>query len=382
MLVVGGGGVSQDKTSAKMVRTIRLCDDRVTEILNELDAAGTEWESANGGQRSPRYQYRIKALVVHMQQPGFSSAVPYLVPGRSISDEDLTFLHGGFVHPGTRCLVQLITSYGTWNNVNGSVTRCELVEGSIHEVVVRFDHAVDPEVYSPEAVSTRVLLVDDDPTIVRLVKFHLGKLNAVTDLAENGEEAIEMALRRPYDLILMDVEMPVMDGFEATKQLRERGYTGAIVAATALTKPEDAAHCLDMGCDKYLPKPFSRDGLSAILDSLRQEPLFSTFHDDVSMVPLVREFASELPTRIRLMEEAILNDDVETVKDLARSLKAGGTSYGFEVITEVADVIEKGVFNRAPLSELKLDVDKLSRLCFQVRAPQEVTPVDTDAADG
>ena len=82
------------------------------------------------------------------------------------------------------------------------------------------------------------------------------------------------------------------------------------------------------------------------------------------------------------MEEAVLHEDAETVKDLTRSLKAGGTSYGFEVITEVADLIEQGVFNGISLSELKQDVDKLSRLCFQVRAPQEVAPVDTGVAAG
>lgn len=83
-----------------------------------------------------------------------------------------------------------------------------------------------------------------------------------------------------------------------------------------------------------------------------------------------------------LLEESIINEDAGTVKDLARSLKAGGTSFGFEIITEVACVIEQGVFNGMPLAELKQDVDQLSRRCFQVRAPHEMIPAGTDSGSG
>ncbi len=359
------------ESSEGMVRTIRLDDERIGELLDALDAKGKDGDDAAGKQQSTRFKYRIKALVVHMQQPGFSAPVPFLVPSRNISAGGVAFLHGGFVHPGTRCLVQLITSYGTWNNANGVVADCQLVEGSIHEVSVNFDCPVDPAVFCADAVRSRVLLVEDDASIARLAKFHLERLNADTDVAVNGVEAVEMAMSQAYDLILMDMEMPIMDGFEATAKLRERGYTGAIAAATALTQAEDTDRCLQAGCDKYLPKPFSREALAKILSSLRQEPLFSTLHDDTSMASFIREFVSELAVRARQMEEAIRNDNAETVTTIARALKAEGTSYGFEIITEISTEIEDSILHGTSTAEVKEKVDKLAKLCLQARAPQE-----------
>jgi CheY-like chemotaxis protein len=115
----------------------------------------------------------------------------------------------------------------------------------------------------------RVLLVEDTAANRYLVQTILHKAGLTVELAENGQEACRKATAtpagEPYDLILMDIQMPEMDGCEAVRRLRGRGWRGPIVALTAHAMSGDRERCLAAGCDDYLPKPISRDGLLAMV---------------------------------------------------------------------------------------------------------------------
>jgi len=123
----------------------------------------------------------------------------------------------------------------------------------------------------PRAVfdpSARVLLCEDGPDNQRLIAFLLEKAGARVALAENGLAGLEEALRardagEPFDVILMDMQMPVLDGYRATRRLREEGYQGPIIALTAHAMAHDRQKCLDAGCDDYVSKPIRREDLLA-----------------------------------------------------------------------------------------------------------------------
>jgi len=111
----------------------------------------------------------------------------------------------------------------------------------------------------------RILLVEDGPDNQRLITFLLRKAGAQVTLAENGRLAVEAVaaakINALFDLVLMDVQMPEMDGYAATRLLRAMGYSQPIVALTAHAMVEDRQRCLDAGCNEYLSKPIERQCL-------------------------------------------------------------------------------------------------------------------------
>ena len=120
------------------------------------------------------------------------------------------------------------------------------------------------------AVRARVLLAEDVPGIQLLVLHMARMMNVEIEIADTGQRACELAEQsnaegRPYDLILMDIQMPQMDGFEATRWLRGQGWSGPIVALTAHAMVGDRERCLNAGCDDYVSKPISTTKLWEVL---------------------------------------------------------------------------------------------------------------------
>jgi CheY-like chemotaxis protein len=107
----------------------------------------------------------------------------------------------------------------------------------------------------------RILLAEDGRDNQRLICLHLRACGAEVVIAENGQIAVDIAMKNSLDLILMDMQMPIMDGYTATAELRHRGCTTRIIALTAYAMAEDRKRCMDAGCTEYLRKPIDREVL-------------------------------------------------------------------------------------------------------------------------
>ncbi len=115
-----------------------------------------------------------------------------------------------------------------------------------------------------------MLLADDGPDNQRLISFFLTKAGAHVTVAENGQIASNLALESqdggaPFAVVLVDMQMPVMVGYDATRKLREAGYAGPIVALTANAMSTDREKCRRAGCDDFLAKPIDRATLTSVV---------------------------------------------------------------------------------------------------------------------
>jgi signal transduction histidine kinase/CheY-like chemotaxis protein/HPt (histidine-containing phosphotransfer) domain-containing protein len=242
---------------------------------------------------------------------------------------------------------------------------------------------VAPRTMSRNSVTGRVLIAEDNQVNQRLLDLYITTMGATTSVAENGQQAVEHASSAEFDLILMDMQMPVMSGVEATEELRRRGYKGKIIALTANTTPEDRELCLRSGCDDFLPKPIDRERfvetVSAYLKPVTpadgEPPIVSNLlQSQPDLAHLVAEFVDFLPAKIDALSSAAREKDWETLKDEAHQLKGVGGGYGYPGLTELAGKLEFQIISRNSV-EVDSLVLAMDAYCRRIYAGASEAPV-------
>jgi CheY-like chemotaxis protein/HPt (histidine-containing phosphotransfer) domain-containing protein len=206
---------------------------------------------------------------------------------------------------------------------------------------------------------------------------------------ENGQLAVEQAFEaleqgRPFDLVLMDLQMPVMDGFAATAELRRRGYSRPIVALTANAVESDHRRCLETGCDQFLIKPVGVDELKSTVKHYvaraagcdapppKSVPktaddvnvLRSLYADRPVIARLLKEFVDFLPPRLAAMETAMAAGQLDEVRRIAHQVKGSAGTFGYPTLGEAAARLEKDAREaRADTSE---SLQRVANLCRAV----------------
>ena len=250
-----------------------------------------------------------------------------------------------------------------------------------------------PTSASGEAAPTRLLLVEDNPVNLAVGEKLLSVLGYSCDVAVNGQIALEKMATGSYDLVLMDCQMPVLDGYSATREWRDREVLqGAtvrlpIVAMTANAMAGDRQRCLDAGMDDYLSKPVSREQLENCLqrwlpgrasfeERVVAEPLMAVREADAAPLPttaasrpatpsifpvldhtmldelqeiagdetarIVSLFLEDTPRLIARLESASVIPDLDAMRDAAHTLKSSSANVGAMALSTAAKRVELG----------------------------------------
>ena len=267
----------------------------------------------------------------------------------------------------------------------------------------------------------RILLAEDGLDNQELLSMHLRRAGAEVVVAANGRIAVQLASAPApagkFNLVLMDMQMPELDGYEATRELRAMGFKLPIVALTAHASPEERPRCLAAGCTDFLGKPITREQLlalaarylpripglaagtqiakvipkSASAPSLKQGAarLRSTHAANPKMVEIIGRFVSRLPERVGQMQKHLDDEDFEALKQVAHQLKGAAGGYGFTPLTDAAGRVEARIKTHDAFDAITAEVQSLISLIAQVegytssdptQAKQRVLLIDDDTS--
>ena len=230
--------------------------------------------------------------------------------------------------------------------------------------------------------SGQVLVAEDVETNQILAKALLSRMGLDVTIAADGHETMQMVLEREFDLIFMDIQMPGMDGFEATRKLRKMGVKTPIVALTAYAMKGDDKRCIEAGCNGYLSKPLDRlrllekvrrylskagDSPSEKIESINSgideqasqegrvdkegrngdrhqimnwDRLMGRLGDEDLIQEVVPIFLKDNKERLEKLEEAVKAADAEAVKLYAHAIKGAGRNVGAQSLSDIAHKME------------------------------------------
>ncbi|MDH5639337.1 MAG: response regulator, partial [Nitrospinota bacterium] len=251
----------------------------------------------------------------------------------------------------------------------------------------------------------KILLAEDNPVNQEVALSMLQRFGHLVDVADNGKKAVDMWAAGRYDMVLMDVQMPVMDGYSATAAIREketaqqRGRT-PIIAMTAHAMEGDRQKCLDAGMDDYLPKPVSSTTLLAKVAEYgggkTQEPkqesreypaneeerfsvkgvVRSLGLDPENAARLVEKFVETSLGNINNLREAISAGDVDSAIRMAHSVKGSSLQIGAVAMGRAAEKIEAlgkvGILSDDSMGKFDTLVEEYNQVCRDL---------ETDAKD-
>jgi CheY-like chemotaxis protein len=214
------------------------------------------------------------------------------------------------------------------------------------------DSTIEPEVKAADERKLRLLIAEDSDDNRFLLEEYLKAEPYEITFAENGALAVDKALSQPFDLILMDVQMPVMDGLSAARLIREsEKRTGRnpvpLLALTANAHGEDVGLSKAAGCNAHVSKPISKqDLLNTVRKFTRRNAAHKDEAEDLAIsIPSGLEQAAIRYIRSRKnevgrLQELARAEDFEAVRSLAHNIKGTGTSYGFPNLTRLGRLIE------------------------------------------
>jgi CheY-like chemotaxis protein/HPt (histidine-containing phosphotransfer) domain-containing protein len=376
--------------------SVLVIDDNATrrlvlrEMLTQWGFEVTEAENGPAGlkelerlQKTPRPFHLVLLDGILPETDGLAVAREIRATGIP-GDHIVPMLSSDQMHSDVSCCREL----GIITHLVKPIKQSELLNaiktvlGTVQEVKKEFERVVPA---ATERTQLRILLAEDNVAAQLVGKKTLERIGHTIQVASNGMEVLQMLEEEEFDLVLMDVEMPQMDGLEATRTIREREVTSGhhipILAVTAYATKEDQKRCLEAGTDGYLSKPVSPEKLVAAIerflppdggrDSVAPVDLDGALEAVGGDKELLREavglfMEQDYPRHRAELREGLARQDARAIRAAAHGIKGAVGSFGGRAARDAALCLEtmgrKGDLGSAQraLEELEAEMERFA----------------------
>ncbi len=387
-----------------------MSDAERTDLLNLLREMSVAHQG-NNRRHSDRVDYRSHEVGLEIVHPG-GGVGRFLVYPREISAGGISLIHGGFVHPHSRCKVQLTTTNGKKRLVTGRVAWCNHLRGPHHIMGIQFDIPLDLKLFldrkdwpaslvaamvnDSAQLAGRVLCIDDQVMEHDLLSFHLRKTSLELHRALSGQEALDALKAHSFDLIICDLNLGAVSGESLIGDVRRAGFLGPIIALTSESTLARLEAAKAAGAAEIMSKPYDpvmllnviTECLKTVRASGDNEPVYSELSDQQDMAGLISTYLDRVKQTVKEMTLALEKDDLKAVKRACQALHATGTGYGFGSLTDAAGRAVAALEAASSITQCKDELDHLQSLVRRLRvrtsppspAPPTATPTSASTA--
>lgn len=366
-----------------VTNSVRLDVGRLNALLDELDRRDRQGSGANRQYvRWPFRQPQVSLIVSHLG----GSRCTIRVACRNLSCGGLSVLHSAFIHPGSRCEVELPHVDGRSKTVAGSIARCSHLSGIVHEIGIRFDEPVrindhvdmtgrsgafSIERVDPASLRGSVIFAGRSELDQRLIRHYLRETQVRLFIIATPEETVAKA-RQGVDLILCDSAFVSDPKVAFLKSLRELGVVTPVIAvlpfATAQPVPGQ-----DSPPVPTIIKPFTQVTLlQAIAEYIMMDDgkglTTTSLASDHPSNALLDSFTAEIHRHAVSLEQSVRESNSQSCIDLCRQIAGVAPIVGFEKLSDLAGSTERAVAAASGIEQAIGEVRRLISTCQNVRA--------------